>query len=123
MVKKSPVDYFFAMGDYATRGDPKRKADFDYYLLWVILAAFSLIAYTYFHSFYTTGKWGSLGWGVVILCIIWFQYFTLKMAHDARKLMKSVNDTSNFEKVEDVDKMMEVLNGKQKPGRRNRNKK
>ena len=42
-INKSPMDFFFSLGEKATKGDPKRKADFDYCMLWIIFLAFTSI--------------------------------------------------------------------------------
>ncbi len=103
--RKSPVDAFFALGDKVTGGDPKRKMDFDYSLMWVMLLAFCFIAYSNFMGFINTGSLASFGWFFVILAIIWFQFFTLKGFHEARKMMRQVDDASNFNEIQSVEDM------------------
>lgn len=85
---KSPLDIFFKIGDKVTGGDPKRKADFDYYMLWIIFLAFFGIFGGNMWDFIHTFKLQSLGWACFGLAIMWFQYFNLKMMREARKMMK-----------------------------------
>jgi hypothetical protein len=113
---KDPISFFFSLGDKVTKGNPQRKADFDYYMLWIIFIAFVTVLVSYIRSFIMTLDFGKLGWGVVIFGILWFQYFTLKGAREARKYIKSIPQTpkneEKDEKIEDVDEMVESFKEK-----------
>ena len=116
--KKSPIESFFELGNKATKGDPIRKAQFDYYLLWIMFIAFFSILISNFLAFLELVKINfvsslkPLGWTGVMVAIMWFQYFGLKSAYDvnkATKKMKTGLDKSkeNEElKVESKDDML-----------------
>jgi hypothetical protein len=109
----NPLEFFFSLGDKVTKGDQKKKIDFDYYMLWIIFIAFFTVFFGYIFAFYESisiGKadFGKLGWGIVILVILWFQYFTLKSSRDTRKYFKSIPPVPKFEKFEDVKEMINL---------------
>lgn len=81
----NPADMFFSLGTKATKGDPYRKALFDYILLWIIFIAFCSVLVGNFIKFYHSGEISSLGWALFSLGVLWFQYFTLKASRDALK--------------------------------------
>ena len=83
----NPIAKFFALGDRFT-SNPRQKADWDFYLLIVMFAAFFSILVGNITEFYHTQKLANLGWSFVMLAILWFQYFGLKMAYDLRKMLK-----------------------------------
>jgi hypothetical protein len=104
----SPVDYFFKLGEKVTHNDPKRMLDFNYYLLWIMFAAFLTILAGNLIDFYNTLKIASLGWAVVMLAILWFQYQSLKQIYDSRKMLKDYIP----DKIESAEEMMgEFKNG------------
>ena len=122
MVKrKSPIDAFFSLGDKITGGDMVRKAQFDYYLMWIIFLGFLLILYVNLHSFIVTMNYKSLGWSLVIVAILWFQYGSMKMARMAHLMMKEQKNM-DYNKVEDIDKMMEMTNPKSKTKKKTKSK-
>lgn len=90
---KSPLDYFFNLGERVTHGDVKRKAKFDYYLLWAMFLAFFSVFISNFNSFLHTFaidfmvSLKYLGWSGIMLAIMWFQYFGLKSAHEFMKMI------------------------------------
>ena len=111
---KDPLDLFFGLGDKVTKGNPQRKADFDYYMLWIIFLAFLVVFGTYIHSFIVTMEFGKLGWAVVIFGILWFQYYNLKNVRDTRKIMKSMpKSQEKEEKIETIDDMIRGFNKKE----------
>jgi len=103
---KSPLDIFFNLGNKITKGDQKRKADFDYYMLWIIFVAFFSIFVDNLYFFIKTLQISKLGWAIVIFGILWFQYFGLKMSYESRKLMKTVINYDKKEKIENVSEMI-----------------
>lgn len=103
---KSPLDYFFALGDKVTKGNPQRKADFDYYMLWIIFLAFASIWATYVWKA-VSGSLGAALWSVVLFGICWFQYFSIKNVYEMRKMKKSIKPEAISEKIESVDEMLE----------------
>lgn len=106
-VRKNPLDMFFALGDKVTRGDPKRKADFDYYMLWIIFLAFFSILIGNIWEFFQTQKLANLGWAAVMVGILWFQYNGLKQFYGMRKMMKAQEGKPKQEiKIESVNEML-----------------
>jgi hypothetical protein len=103
---KSPLDIFFGLGDKATGGDPKRKADFDYYMLWIIFFAFVTVFVSNLYSFIKTLNLASLGWAVVVFGVLWFQYYTLKSVREGRVLMKKMDYVKVSDKKESVKDMI-----------------
>jgi|TARA_Y100000034_G_C6907569_1_gene421651 hypothetical protein len=87
----SPMDLFFKLGDKATGGDPAKKMDFDYYLMWIMFLAFAIISIGNFRTFFIGGyHWQNFGWGIFGLCICWFQYFNLKNIRTMRSYQKEI---------------------------------
>jgi len=81
----NPLNSFFKLGDKITKGDVKRKADWDWYMLWVMFIAFFTIFIDRIRSFFITQSFSSLGWSFVMLAILWFQYNNLKGMYEMRK--------------------------------------
>jgi hypothetical protein len=104
------LDFFFSLGDKVTKGDAQRKADFDYYMLWVMFGAFILVLVSDLVGFIKTMDFSKLGWSVVIFCVCWFQYYGLKNAREGRKLMKSMPKT-NKEKDDKIDDFKSMMKG------------
>jgi len=107
---KSPLSFFFSLGDKVTGGDPIRKASFDYYMMWIIFLAFLGVGMGNLWNFFTRGyQLQYLGWGLFGMAIMWFQYFNLKTMWFMRKNMKNAVSVSTEEddgKIETVDEMM-----------------
>ena len=114
--KTNPMDFFFSLGDKVTRGDPKRKADFDYYMLWIIfLAFFSILIGNLYNFFFVEQSLTYIGWSFVMLGILWFQYNGLKQFYGMRKMMKETkNKPQPPMKIESFD---EMLKGFEKGGK------
>ena len=104
-IRKNPLELFFGLGDKVTKGDPKRKADFDYYMVWIIFLAFFSIGIDRFINFFTTWSITALGWAIVMVCILWFQYGNLKLQWETRKMQKKMDKTAT-DKFEDFKDMM-----------------
>ena len=85
----SPLDKFFKLGDKITKGDPIKTMDFNYYLLWIMFLAFCSVMIGNLYEFYLYHKLHNLGWSIVIMAILWFQYQGLKQTYDTRKMLKS----------------------------------
>jgi len=109
---KNPMDFFFSLGDKVTKGDAQRKAMFDYYLMWIMFLAFLMIMFSNLNSFLVTGRYSYLGWAFVILAICWFQYWSLRMAREARIMMAKQNPGVKYNEVEDMDEMLKVTSKK-----------
>lgn len=98
---KNPMDVFFNLGNKATKGDPVRMADFNYYMLWLMFTAFSSILLTNLFTFFSivgTDLWQGLrsfAWAGVMAAILWFQYGALKSQREARKNLKEIYKNLN----------------------------
>ena len=104
---------FFSMGDKVTKGDPKRKADFDYSMLWIIFLAFMSIWMTYVYNAIFNFTIRSLLWSFVFFGIMWFQYFNLKTIHETRKIIEEIKLKNNKISTE-VESPEEMLRGFEK---------
>ena len=120
-VRKSPLDMFFALGDKVTKGDPERKADYDYYMLWVIFLAFFGVFFGNLRNFWITHEFQFLGWTLFGFAIMWFQFFNLKSMWDFRKTKKEMNNNQE-EKSEDIESVEDMLNGFNKKEKKETNK-
>ena len=100
---KNPLDIFFGLGNKVTGGDPKRKADFDYYLYWMMFLAFVSVGIGNFISFTKSGQVQYLGWSLVMVAILWFQYNGLVQMYQFRKMINTKTDI----KLESEQDMME----------------
>lgn len=107
---KSPIDTFFSLGEKVTNGDPKRKADFDYYMMWIIfLAFFSIFIGNLYEFFFISQKIASLGWASFGLAIMWFQFFNLKNIREMRKIIKRQVDKPREPKELNIESPEEML--------------
>lgn len=112
-IKKSPLDMFFKLGDLATKGDPKRKADFDYCMLWIIFGAFTSIFIGNIWAFFQTYELAKLGWACFGLAIMWFQYNNLKAVREMRKMQaQQPQQPKKPEVIETVDEMLKEFKKK-----------
>jgi len=100
----SPIQWFLSLGDKATKGDPKKMADWNYYMMFVIFIAFLTVLISYVISFIQYQRLSSLGWAFVMVGIIWFQYNGLKAMYEQRKLFNLP-----IQKPIETDKQMEEL--------------
>ena len=106
-IKKSPMEYFFSMGERFTKGDPVRKLDWDYYMMWIIFGAFSTILISNVWNFIENQNFSSLGWSFVMLGILWFQYHSLVGIYGMRKMMKEqMNKPEVKLEIEDEESML-----------------
>lgn len=110
----SPLDVFFKMGEKATGGNPVRKAQYDYYLYWIVFISFACIAITYYYNFFfKNAPLSTMIWGVVITIFCWFNYFALgaframyenmKKMTSAQEVIKKASVTMD---IEDVNSML-----------------
>jgi hypothetical protein len=97
------MDKFFNLGNKATRGDPVRKAYFDYCLYWVVFLTFVFLSINYIYNYFAgNGSMGSLGWGIVVGIFSWFNYWALISFRMAYLNMKKF-----YDKPKDVEKIEE----------------
>lgn len=116
------IDKFFSLGDKVTKGDPQRKAKFDYYLLWIMFCAFVMILIGNIIKFWQGNGVQYLGWAVFSCAILYFQYFALKQSHNFVKMLANQKTIPEV-KVEDVkvgeetvDEMLKSFEGEEVKG-------
>jgi len=111
--QKGVLSVFFSLGDKVTKGDPLKKLDFDYFMLWIIFLAFVFIFSGNIYNFFTSGyQFHYLGWSLFGIALMWFQYFSLKNMYQVRKVQKeSFNKDGKSEPKEDFDDIDEMLKG------------
>ena len=122
---KSMINVFFSLGDKVTK-NPKQKADFDYYMMWIIFLAFFIVFLGNIYSYFSNGYHiQNLGWALFGLAIMWFQYFNLRMMYGMRKMIKespNINledddeDDDKEIRKEDVDDMIDSFKKKELKG-------
>ena len=106
---KSPIEFFFGLSEKVTKGDIKRKADFDYYLFWIMFLAFFIVFLdNMIKFFFFNGTFTNFGWGLVMLAILWFQYHGLKSMYEVRKMLNTPKEEIKVESEK------EMLDGFQK---------
>jgi hypothetical protein len=86
------IDKFFNLGNKATKGDPVRKSYFDYCLYWIVFLTFVGLSINYIVTFFKTGSFGTLGWGIVVGIFSWFNYWALISFRNAYLNMKKFYD-------------------------------
>lgn len=103
------IDIFFKLGEKATKGDPLRKANYDYYMFWIIFCAFLGVFIGNIWDFYLFHKLANLGWALFGAAVMWFQYFGLKQMYDYRNLIKKSIKDKTQQKPEDKKKDVEDM--------------
>jgi len=101
----NPLEYFFSLGDKVTKKDPKKMADWNYYMMFIIFIAFFTVLISHLINFIKTQSIGSIGWSFVMIGILWFQYNGLKMMYEQRKLFNKPfqkPDISNQQEMEEL---------------------
>ena len=86
------LDKFFNLGNKVTKGSPVNKAKFDYQLYWVVFCTFIFLSINYLVSFFQTGTFGYLGWGIIVGIFSWFNYWALISFRGAYLNMKKFYD-------------------------------
>jgi len=106
---RSPIDWFFKLGEYVTKGDPERQQDFTYYMIWILFSAFVIMFVSNLIRV-IKGDWYSIIWTLVGFAIMSLQYFTLKGLYQMRQLRKKPKVE---EKIESVDEMLKLFEKKE----------
>ena len=88
--KKSPLTMFFELGNKVTKGDPIRKAEFDYSFMWILFLSFVTLCIRNWFYFFMTWEINYIAWGFVTMAIAWFQYFGLGAFYHNMKNMKAM---------------------------------
>ena len=107
---RSPIEWFFKLGEYVTKGDPMRQQDFTYYMIWILFLAFAMMFTTNLIRV-IKGDWYSLIWTLVGFAIMSLQYFTLKGLYQMKQLRKKPKVET---KIESVDEMLKLFKEKDK---------
>lgn len=113
----NPMEMFFKLGDFATKGDPKRKLDFDYGLMWIIMVAFVFMCGSNLLNFIKFQSWTSVSWILIGAAMIWFQYWNLKQFYHMREMIKKQSTNSQPKKemkIESVEDMMKEFKEEKK---------
>lgn len=107
---KSPLDFFFQLGDKITKGDVQKQADFTYYMLWILFLAFFAMFFTNTFKFFVTFDVNHLIYAAIGFAIMSLQFFSLKSLYEGRKLMKESENQNKSsgekEEIEDVNDML-----------------
>ena len=104
---KSPLHFFFKLGDWVSGGDPKRQQDFIYYMLWILFIAFFTMFVSNAIGFFRTYSIDNLIWALIGFAITSLQYFNLKSMWAMKQMQKNVSVTSE----EDVGSVNDMLKG------------
>ena len=86
------MNKFFDLGNKATKGNPVRKAYFDYCLYWIIFSVFIFLSLNYIKTFFSNGSLNYLGWGIIVGIFSWFNYWALNSFRNAYLNMKKFYD-------------------------------
>jgi len=108
---KSPIQWFFELGDKVTGGDPVKAQDFQYYMLSILFLSFTSMFLLNSYRFFTTWDASFLIWAGIGFAITSLQYFTLKNFYTMRKARKNMPQQKPItheeeHKVENVDEML-----------------
>lgn len=117
---KNPLEMFFGLGNKVTKGDPIRKSQFDYAMLWVMfLAFFSICVSSIISGIRLIGAnefslaIRQFGWAGVMMAILWFQYFALKQAWITKNNMSKLKNIQKKPETYPVeeDSIEEMMDG------------
>lgn len=117
---KSPIDFFFKLGDRITHGDPVRQADFTYYMMWILFSAFALMFILNLLRV-IGGDYYSIIWMLVGFAIMSLQFFTLKGLYEMKQLRKQPKVEEKIESVDEMLKAFSDAKGKEMKGGQNKN--
>ena len=97
--RKNPLSLFFSLGEKATGGDPVKKAEFDYYMMWILFLAFLIMGIRNATFFFMTFELTYLIWGLIGFAISYFQYFALVGFYDRKNSIKKVYSKVDSKKI------------------------
>lgn len=112
--KIDPLSWFFKLGDWATKGDPVRLANFQYYMFWLLFLAFFGIFIINLYRFIITVDINHLFWALFGFAIASLQYFNLKNFYQMRKARQGMPmvKPEDEHKIEDVKDMLKGFGNK-----------
>ena len=120
---KSPLDFFFKMGEKVTKGDPNRQADFVYYMVWILFSAFAIMFLSNGYRLIVYQDIDYAVWTLVGFAITGIQYFSLKGMYDMKKMRKQTKIKANDSSLDSVDDMMkEFTNNENKKSTKSKSK-
>lgn len=90
-IRKNPLQVFFSLGNKVTKGDPVRKAQFDYFFIWILFLAFMFMSLLNWYLLIKTGDFKYLSWALIGMAISWFQYWALQAFYDKKNQMKKLH--------------------------------
>ena len=108
---KSPLDYFFKIGDKISK-DPIKQMDFSYYMFWILFLAFFGMFVANLIRFIQSLNPIDILWSIVGFAVMALQFFNLKNFHQMRKARKDMKITP--EEEEKVESMKDMLGGFEK---------
>ena len=98
------LDKFFNLGSKATKGDPVKKALFDYILYWIVFITFLSLSINYFFNFIKTLVASQLMWGVILCVFCWFNYWALiSFRTTYQNMLKFYSNKNDLKKDENDD--------------------
>lgn len=108
----SAIDLFFKLGDWATGGNPKQQANFQYYMIWMLFLAFFFMFGNNLYNFFRTWNPNSLIFAAIGFAIMSLQFFTLKNMYAMRKYQKEKEKNGVVvevvkDEIENVDDMLD----------------
>lgn len=108
------MQLFFSMGEKVTGGDPIKKASFEYGLMWIMFIGFvTLLARNIFYMIITK-SFNYIGWSLVLLAIVWFQYNGLgSFYHRRKKIIELYKNKTPKVKEDSIDEMMSEFKKKE----------
>lgn len=116
-VKKNPLQMFFELGDKATKGDPVRKSQFDYFFMWILFLAFVFLSARNWFLFFSGFDTAYLPWALIGLAISWFQYYALKgYYHIKNNMIKLYSGNMKVSEEIEEDSVDEMLDEFKKKG-------
>jgi len=111
---KSPIQWFFELGDKITGGDPLKAQDFQYYMLSILFLSFAGMFILNLYRFIISLNPSNLIWALIGFAITSLQYFNLKNFYQMRKMRESMPEIKSKEEhnIEDVEDMLKGFNKK-----------
>jgi len=111
---KSPIQWFFELGDKITGGDPLKAQDFQYYMLSILFLSFAGMFILNLYRCIISLNPSNLIWALIGFAITSLQYFNLKNFYQMRKMRESMPEIKSKEEhnIEDVEDMLKGFNKK-----------
>jgi hypothetical protein len=100
------TDLFFKIGEWATKNNPDRLLNFQWYMMWIMFIGFLTILISNLRRFFLTYEFSYLGWGIVMFAVLGLQYFSLRNIYLIKKAKKNqyIKEFAN-ENIESIDEI------------------